>query len=194
MRFNSFIPGALALASLSILASACVGQTRGGVYAESGGYAGDEPYYDDSYAGGEVYTDVAPPPPRETVVYHRPGYVWVTGRWGRVGGRWNWHRGYWVRQRPGYVWSQPRWVRSGNRWVYRAGGWNRGAVSRDNRLDRRDNRLDRRQDRLQDQRTRARQRVEDGQQRRQRDIKQDRRERRKEQRREERERDRRDDD
>lgn len=46
MRYTRFIPGALALAILPALASACAGHARGGVYADSGGYAGD-PSYDD---------------------------------------------------------------------------------------------------------------------------------------------------
>ena len=175
MRYTRFIPGAFALAFLPALASGCVGHARGGVYAEdTGGYAGD-PSYGDSYADGSYYADMAPPPPRESVVYSRPGHVWVTGRWGRVGSRWLWHRGYWVRQRPGMMWAQPRWVRSGNRWMYRPGGWNRGRAMgrgdvyrrdraldrgdramdrRDNRLDRRDNRLDRRDETLDERRDR----------------------------------------
>jgi hypothetical protein len=207
MRFTRFIPGAFALASLSTLAAGCVGSARGGVYADSG-YAG-QPAYDDGYAESEYYTDYAPPPPRETVVYNRPGYVWVTGRWARVGPRWNWRRGYWVRQRPGLVFAQPRWDRVGNRWVYRPGGWNRNPYAgrnidqrdrvldrrdrmldrRDRRLDRRDERLDRRQDRLDDRfdnRPRARERFEDRQQRRPRDVREDQRQRRRDQRQEQR--------
>jgi hypothetical protein len=210
MQLNRFLPGALALATLSTLA-ACVGSARGGVYAarDTG-----QPAYDDGYAESEYYTDYAPPAPRETVVYNRPGYVWVTGRWARVGARWNWRRGYWVRQRPGLVWVQPRWNRVGNRWVYRPGGWNRnpyagGAIyrrdrmldrrermlerqdrvldRRDRMLDGRDQRLDRRQDRLDDRdrfdnRPRARERFEDRQQRRQHDMREDQRRQRRDQR------------
>ena len=114
MRLNRFIPGAFALASLSTLAAGCVGSARGGVYADSG-YAA-QPAYDDGYAESEYYTDYAPPAPRETVVYNnRPGFVWVTGRWARVGPRWVWRGGYWVRQRPGMMWMQPRWNRVGGR-------------------------------------------------------------------------------
>jgi hypothetical protein len=208
MKINRFIPGALALASLSTLA-ACVGSARGGVYADSG-YAGGQ-YVDEPYDESSYYTDYAPPAPRETMIYQRPGYVWVTGRWARVGPRWQWRQGYWVRQRPGMMWTQPHWVRSGGRWLYRPGGWNRNAYGgrgmqardrfldrrdnrldnrdrvldrRDNRLDRRDERLDRRQDRLDDRvdRPRARERFEDRQQRRPRDLREQERDRQREKR------------
>ncbi|HEY0745971.1 MAG TPA: hypothetical protein VGD63_04675 [Steroidobacteraceae bacterium] len=78
------------------------------------------------YAGGVVM--VAPPPPRVEVigVAPEPGYVWVGGYWGWVGGRHEWVSGHWVEGRPGRHWVPHAWVREGDGWRLRPGHWERG--------------------------------------------------------------------
>jgi hypothetical protein len=78
------------------------------------------------YAGRVVM--VAPPPPRvEAVgVAPSPGYVWVGGYWGWVGGRHEWIPGHWVEGRPGRHWVPHAWVREGDGWRLRPGHWERG--------------------------------------------------------------------
>jgi hypothetical protein len=81
-----------------------------------------------------------PPPPRRVVVYERPGYVRVDGRWAWTDQGWVWIDGYYTPQRTGYVWVEGRWYRDGNRWVWRDGYWRTRHVGQRNRRDRdRDN-------------------------------------------------------
>ena len=42
-----------------------------------------------------------PPAPQVEVEYsqHRPGYVWVRGRWNWTNGQWAWQAGHWERER-----------------------------------------------------------------------------------------------
>jgi hypothetical protein len=65
----------------------------------------------------------APPPPKVTVVEVRPGFVWIEGRYERVGRSWRWRDGYYERERVGYVWVQGRWERQGQRHVWIEGHW-----------------------------------------------------------------------
>jgi hypothetical protein len=78
------------------------------------------------YARGVVM--VAPPPARVEVVgvAPTPGYVWVGGYWGWVGGRHEWVPGHWVEGRPGRHWVPHAWIREGDGWRLRPGHWERG--------------------------------------------------------------------
>jgi hypothetical protein len=74
----------------------------------------------------DIYANVAPPPLRtEVVPGPRHGYVWVPGDWRWGHRRYNWHRGYWVRDRHGRHYAPSRWEQDGNRWRYRSGRWDR---------------------------------------------------------------------
>jgi hypothetical protein len=73
-----------------------------------------------------VYTAtprVAPPPPRVVYRDHRPGYVYVQGRWVWDGYQWTWVEGRWLRQRAGYVYDQGYWDRRGDTYVWVSGRW-----------------------------------------------------------------------
>lgn len=76
-----------------------------------------------------VEVEEAPPPPRVVVVDTRPGFVWIQGRWDRVGGRWMWRDGYWERERAGYLWEQGRWERRGRGHVWVEGRWRTGGAA-----------------------------------------------------------------
>jgi|SRR5665213_931982 len=56
-----------------------------------------------------------------------PHYIWVEGewRWRKHLGRYDWVRGYWLKERPGREWIPGRWadVPGGVRWE--AGYWRR---------------------------------------------------------------------
>ena len=81
-----------------------------------------------------VEVDEEPPPPRTVVVETRPGYIWIEGRWDRVGGRWAWRDGRYERERAGSMWEAGRWERRGNRHVWVEGRWCAGGpVVRDHR-------------------------------------------------------------
>ena len=67
--------------------------------------------------------DERPPPPRYTTVRHRPGQVWVRGRWVRRSNRWVWKRGRYRRARVGYRWQAGRWEARGGRHHWVAGRW-----------------------------------------------------------------------
>lgn len=67
-----------------------------------------------------------PPPPAEAVVVAPgPGYVWITGYWGWVGGRHVWTQGRWVAPRPGYRWVPRRWAQGPGGWHQHGGYWAR---------------------------------------------------------------------
>jgi hypothetical protein len=65
----------------------------------------------------------APPPPRRVVVYSRPGYIWVQGRWIWSSGRYYWRDGYWLRERQGYTYVQGSWVNRSGRYVWVEPRW-----------------------------------------------------------------------
>ncbi len=112
MRIDRILPLVLAASStaaLLVAGSGCAGTVSGGLYSPG--------------VDAEVVVDDSPPPPRETVVYHRHGQVWVTGRWVWTNGDWQWRRGYWVRERPNYVYVQGYWDRDRGRYVWRPGHW-----------------------------------------------------------------------
>jgi hypothetical protein len=78
--------------------------------------------------------DQPPPEPRAARVSHRPGMVYIQGRWEMRDGKWIWRDGMWRRERPNYVWVQGRWVSHGGRWQWHPGHWESDrAVIRDHR-------------------------------------------------------------
>ncbi|HKE19290.1 MAG TPA: hypothetical protein VKB80_30650 [Kofleriaceae bacterium] len=111
MRIDRILALVLAASPAGLLAvqSGCAGTVSGGLYTP-----------DTSEA---VVVDESPPAPRETIVYHRPGYVWITGRWVHGDGGWRWRRGYWVRERPNYVFVQGYWGSDRGRHVWHPGHW-----------------------------------------------------------------------
>jgi YXWGXW repeat-containing protein len=80
------------------------------------------PYY------GEEMVAVAPPPPREEVigVAPGPGYFWIGGYWGWVGGRHEWVGGHWEAPRGGQHWVAHQWVHEEHGWRQRPGHWESG--------------------------------------------------------------------
>jgi WXXGXW repeat (2 copies) len=90
-------------------------------------------------AGTRVPEPPAPPPPPTEQVFQtapppviveaapepRPGFVWVVGYWGWVGGSHMWIPGRWIVDRPGYMWYGNRWVRRGPGWGFESGHWGR---------------------------------------------------------------------
>lgn len=75
-----------------------------------------------------VEVEEEPPPPRAFIVETRPGFVFVQGRWTRMGNRWEWRDGYWERQRAGHAWEDGRWERRGRGHVWVEGRWRAGAA------------------------------------------------------------------
>jgi hypothetical protein len=49
-----------------------------------------------------IVEQTAPPVIVETLPAPQPGFVWITGYWGWVGGRHYWYPGRWVPGRRGY--------------------------------------------------------------------------------------------
>ena len=78
------------------------------------------------YGGGE-YVAVAPPRPVVEVVgvAPAPGYFWVGGYWGWVGGRHEWRPGYWEAPRAGYRWVPHAWDHEERGWRTHEGHWER---------------------------------------------------------------------
>ena len=91
----------------------------GACAVEPVGY-GAHPYY-----GGVAYVTVAPPAPRVEVVgvAPAPGYVWISGYGGWIGGRHEWVPGRWTAPRPGYRYEPHRWEREGDGWRLHEGRW-----------------------------------------------------------------------
>lgn len=80
------------------------------------------------YGGTAYVVAPAPPPPpvREVIgVAPAPGYIWISGYWNWVGGRYTWERGRWEAPRPGYRWVPHRWERDGGAWRGVPGHWQR---------------------------------------------------------------------
>lgn len=83
-----------------------------------------------------VEVEEEPPPPQTRVIEVRSGYLWIEGRWDRVGGRWSWRDGHYERERANQIWEQGRWERRGNRHIWVEGRWTTGSsgpVVRDHR-------------------------------------------------------------
>jgi len=70
---------------------------------------------------GAIYDE--PPPPRVEEVVHRPGFVWIEGRWIHAGHQWVWVNGRYERERAGYAWQPGRWERRGAAFVWVEGSW-----------------------------------------------------------------------
>jgi hypothetical protein len=72
----------------------------------------------------EIYTDVAPPPPR---VQHAPpprdGYVWGTGHWAWSGTSYYWVDGGWVVQRRHLERVADQWEQVGDKWHFVPAHW-----------------------------------------------------------------------
>jgi hypothetical protein len=77
---------------------------------------------------GVVVVEEEPPPPRAVIVETRPGFLFIQGRWERMGGRWEWRDGYWERERAGYFYEPGRWERQGRGHVWVGGGWRAGGA------------------------------------------------------------------
>lgn len=88
-------------------------------------------------SAGVVYVEESPPPPRRVYVTQRPGYIWVEGRWDRLGSRWVWRDGYYQRARADHRWVDGRWERRGRGHVWVDGRWeSRGQWRGDDRRGR----------------------------------------------------------
>lgn len=79
-------------------------------------------------AVGAIVAAVSTPPPVVTHVEyydygHRPGHIWVNGRYTYVNNNWQWHAGYWQPERTGYYWVQGAWQPRGNQYVWVDGYW-----------------------------------------------------------------------
>lgn len=107
------LSGFKTLAGIAVLSGTLLG---GCIVAPAPGY----------YRGGAVVT-VAPPAPQVEVVgvAPGPGYVWMGGYWGWVGGRHVWVGGHWGPGRPGYHWVPHAWVHEGGGWRMHEGHWAR---------------------------------------------------------------------
>lgn len=79
-----------------------------------------------AYAGSEIVTDTAPPPPQaEHAPPPRDGYVWGAGHWEWNGRSYVWVSGTWILARRFAHWINARWEQSGSQWHYIAGHWER---------------------------------------------------------------------
>jgi hypothetical protein len=67
-----------------------------------------------------------PPPGRMFAREHRPGFVWIPGRWVWQD-RWIWEEGYWVPERPGWIYAPGIWLEVGGHYQWRPGRWDRAA-------------------------------------------------------------------
>jgi hypothetical protein len=77
--------------------------------------------------GPIVVAPMAPPPPQTEVIVAAPapGYIWIGGYWGWVGGRHIWTPGRWVAPRPGFHWVPRRWAQGPGGWHQHGGYWAR---------------------------------------------------------------------
>ncbi len=107
----------LALAAASTL-SACIVVPAGRVH-------GSRPRDDDDDERDVV--TVAPPAPRVDVVIAAPGpgYFWIGGHWGWIGGRHVWVGGRWEAHRPGWRWVPYGWVQHRRGWRAVPGRWDK---------------------------------------------------------------------
>lgn len=66
--------------------------------------------------------------PAEPVAVARPpqpraDYVWISGEWIIVGGRYQYRQGYWAPPRRGHAWVPGHWVRRGHGYYWAHGYW-----------------------------------------------------------------------
>jgi hypothetical protein len=79
-------------------------------------------------AVGAIVAAVSTPPPAVVHVEyydygHRPGHIWVNGRYTYVNNQWVWNAGYWQPERSGHYWVQGSWQPRGNQYVWVDGYW-----------------------------------------------------------------------
>ncbi len=80
----------------------------------------------DAYAGSEIITDTAPPPPQaEHAPPPRDGYVWGAGHWEWNGRSYAWVSGTWILERRSAHWVGAHWDKVALQWHYIAGHWER---------------------------------------------------------------------
>ncbi|WHZ10443.1 MAG: hypothetical protein OJF60_000882 [Burkholderiaceae bacterium] len=81
-----------------------------------------------AYGEPAVVAPVAPPAPyaESITVAPAPGYIWIGGYWGWVGGRYMWRAGHWEAPRRGYHWVPRSWVAGPGGWHQRGGRWEGG--------------------------------------------------------------------
>ena len=110
--------GLLLALGAPLVLSACIVVPVGHRY----GSGGPSPENDD----GDVVT-VAPPAPQGEVVVAAPGpgYFWIGGYWGWIGGRHVWVGGRWDTYRPGWRWVPFGWGRYRHGWRASPGRWER---------------------------------------------------------------------
>lgn len=118
---------ALALGATAAL-SACI-VVPAGRYPSQGGYPPpQQPYGPSGPPGGEgeVITQ-APPAPQVDVIIAAPGpgFFWIGGYWGWLGGRHVWMGGRWEAYRPGWRWAPYAWHPHGHGWRAAPGRWER---------------------------------------------------------------------
>jgi hypothetical protein len=77
--------------------------------------------------GSDEAVMVAPPAAQVEVVgvAPGPGFFWIAGNWGWIGGRHVWIGGRWEAHRPGWRWAPHQWQRQGPGWRPAPGRWER---------------------------------------------------------------------
>ena len=110
--------GLLLALGAPLVLSACIMVPVGHRYGGGGPYAEND--------DGDVVT-VAPPAPQVEVVVAAPGpgYFWIGGYWGWIGGRHVWVGGRWDTYRPGWRWVPFGWGRYRHGWRASPGRWER---------------------------------------------------------------------
>ena len=114
---------ALVVAACGAL-TACIVVPAGRRYQPLPG-SGPGPRGDDTDEGDVV--TVAPPAPQVDVwvAAPGPGFFWLAGHWGWLGGRHVWVGGRWQAYRPGWRWVPFAWQRHPRGWRSAPGRWNR---------------------------------------------------------------------
>ena len=105
-----------------VLALAAAGTLSACIVVPAGRVHGSRPPDDDD--DRDVVT-VAPPAPQVDVVIAAPGpgYFWIGGHWGWLGGRHVWVGGRWEAHRPGWRWAPFGWARHRRGWRAVPGRW-----------------------------------------------------------------------
>jgi hypothetical protein len=73
--------------------------------------------------GGEITSDVAPPPARVERFEPRDGYIWAPGYWEWQGTAYHWVSGTYLLEHRGARWVADRWEPAGPHWQRVAGHW-----------------------------------------------------------------------
>ena len=77
--------------------------------------------------GGEITSDVAPPPARVERFEPRDGYIWAPGYWEWKGTAYHWVSGTYLLEHRGAHWVADRWEPAGPHWQRVAGHWSTDA-------------------------------------------------------------------